>query len=316
MRLPGRVLMALYYTAAPERGRIWKSMIADALPDLEMRLSPEIGDPADIRFLAAWTLPPGLIETLPNLEVLFSLGAGVDQLDLSQVPDHVTIVRLIEPNLADGMAEYVAMMVLALHRDLYAYADRQAERLWQPLPQMPARDRRVGVAGLGEMGRAALAALRPFGFPLSGWSRSPHDLPGVTCFHGPDGLRDFAAQTDILVNLLPLTPETRRILGAELFGRMPQGAAIVSAGRGGHLDAPALVAALDSGQLSRAILDVTPVEPLPTDDPLWTHPRIVVTPHVAAATDIDGSGKAVIANLRRHLAGEPMVGIVERDRGY
>lgn len=316
MRLPGRVLMALYYTAAPERGRIWKSMIANALPDLEVRLAPEIGDPADIRFLAAWTLPPGLIETLPNLEVLFSLGAGVDQLDLSQVPDHVTIVRLIEPNLADGMAEYVAMMVLALHRDLYAYADRQRERLWQPLPQVPARDRRVGVAGLGEMGRAALAALRPFGFALSGWSRSPRDLPGVTCFHGPEGLRDFAAQTDILVNLLPLTPETRGILGAELFGRMPQGAAIVSAGRGGHLDAPALIAALDSRQLSRAILDVTPVEPLPTDDPLWTHPRIVVTPHVAAATDIDGSGKAVIVNLRQHLEGEPMVGIVERDRGY
>lgn len=316
MRLPGRALMALYYTAAPERGRIWKSMIADALPELEVRLAPDIGDPADIRFLAAWTLPPGLIETLPNLEVLFSLGAGVDQLDLSQVPEKVTIVRLIEPNLADGMAEYVAMTVLALHRDLYAYADRQRERLWQPLPQVPARDRRVGIAGLGEMGRAALAALKPFSFALSGWSRSPHDLPGVTCFHGPDGLQDFAGQADILVNLLPLTPETRGILGAELFARMPQGAAIVSAGRGGHLDPQALIAALDSGQLSRAILDVTPVEPLPTDDPLWTHPRIVVTPHVAAATDIDGSGKAVIANLRRHLAGEPMVGIVERDRGY
>lgn len=308
--------MALYYTAAPERGRIWKSMIADALPELEVRLSPAIGDPADIRFLAAWTLPPGLIEALPNLEVLFSLGAGVDQLDLSQVPKHVTIVRLIEPNLADGMAEYVAMAALALHRDLYAYADRQRERLWQPLPQVPARNRRVGIAGLGEMGKAALAALKPFGFSLSGWSRSRRDLAGVTCFHGAEGLQAFAAQTDILVNLLPLTPETRGILGAELFAQMPRGAAIVSAGRGGHLDPQALIAALDSGRLSRAILDVTPVEPLPAGDPLWTHPRIVVTPHVAAATDIEGSGKAVIANLRRYLAGEPMIGIVQRDRGY
>ena len=308
--------MALYYTAAPERGRIWKSMIADALPELEVRLSPAIGDPADIRFLAAWTLPPGLIESLPNLQVLFSLGAGVDQLDLSQVPEHVTIVRLIEPNLADGMAEYVAMAVLALHRDLYAYADQQHAGLWQPLPQVPARNRRIGIAGLGEMGRAALAALKPFGFPLSGWSRSPRDMAGVTCFHGAEGLRDFAAQADILVNLLPLTPETRGILGADLFARMPQGAAIVSAGRGGHLDPQALIAALDGGRLSRAILDVTPVEPLPAGDPLWTHPRVVVTPHVAAATDIEGSGKAVIANLRRHLAGEPMLGIVARDRGY
>ena len=308
--------MALYYTAAPERGRIWKSMIADALPELEVRLSPAIGDPADIRFLAAWTLPPGLIETLPNLELLFSLGAGVDQLDLSQVPEHVTIVRLIEPNLADGMAEYVAMAVLALHRDLYAYADQQRAGLWQPLPQVPARNRRVGIAGLGEMGRAALAALKPFGFPLSGWSRSPRDMAGVTCFHGAEGLRDFAAQADILVNLLPLTFETRGILGADLFARMPQGAAIVSAGRGRHLDPQALIAALDGGRLSRAILDVTPVEPLPAGDPLWTHPRVVVTPHVAAATDIEGSGKAVIANLRRHLTGEPMMGIIARDRGY
>lgn len=316
MRLPGRVLMALYYTAAPERGRIWKSMIADALPELEVRLSPAIGDPTDIRFLAAWTLPPELIEALPNLEVLFSLGAGVDQLDLSQVPERVTIVRLIEPNLADGMAEYVAMAVLALHRDLYAYADQQRAELWQPLPQVPARNRRIGIAGLGEMGRAALAALKPFGFSLSGWSRSPRDLAGVTCFHGAEGLQAFAAQADILVNLLPLTPETRGILGGELFAQMPRGAAIVSAGRGGHLDPEALIAALDSGQLSRAVLDVTPVEPLPAGDPLWTHPRIVVTPHVAAATDIEGSGKAVIANLRRHLAGEPMIGIVQRDRGY
>ncbi|MEH3039569.1 MAG: glyoxylate/hydroxypyruvate reductase A [Sphingomonas paucimobilis] len=309
-------MTAFLYAAAPERGRVWAGMIAQALPELEVRLSPDIGDPADVRYLAAWTLPPGLIETLPNLEVLFSIGAGVDQLDLSQIPARVTVVRLIEPNLAAAMAEYVVMTVLALHRDLYAYADQQRDRLWRQLPQLPGGERRVGIAGLGQMGAAALAALAPFGFALSGWSRSPREVPGVACFHGADGLRAFASQTDILVNLLPLTAETRGILGEELFAHMPQGAAIVSAGRGGHLDAAALIAALDSGRLSRAILDVTPVEPLPAGDPLWTHPRVVLTPHVAATTDNDGSGKAVIANLRRHLAGEPMIGIVERDRGY
>lgn len=307
---------AFLYTAAPERGRLWAAMFAKALPELEVRLSPDIGDPVDVRFLAAWTLEPGLIETLPNLEILFSIGAGVDQLDLRQIPPRVKVVRLIEPNLAAAMAEYVAMTVLALHRDLYAYADQQRAGLWRQLPQVPAAERRVGIAGLGQMGAAALAALTPFGFALSGWSRSPRDMPGVTCFHGADGLRAFAAQTDILVNLLPLTPETRGILGKELFEQMPEGAAIVSAGRGGHLDSTALIAALDSGRLSRAILDVVPVEPLPAGDPLWTHPRVVVTPHVAAATDSEGSGKAVIANLRRHLAGEPMIGIVERHRGY
>lgn len=309
-------MSALLYTAAPARGEVWAEMIGQAIPELEVRLSPDQGDPADVRYLAAWTLPAGLIETLPNLEVLFSIGAGVDQLDLSQVPPHVTVVRLVEPNLAAAMAEYVVMTVLALHRDLYAYADQQRERVWRALPQVPAAERRVGIAGLGQMGSAALDALRPFGFQLSGWSRSPRDVPGVTCFHGDDGLREFAAQIDILVNLLPLTPETRGILGQPLFSDMPEGAAIVSAGRGGHLDPAALVAALDGGRLSRAILDVTPMEPLPTDDPLWAHPRVVLTPHVAAATDTEGSGKALIANLQRHLAGEPMVGVVARDRGY
>lgn len=307
---------ALLYTAAPARGQVWAGMIGRAIPELEVRLSPDQGDPADVRYLAAWTLPAGLIETLPNLEVLFSIGAGVDQLDLSQVPPHVAVVRLVEPNLAAAMAEYVVMTVLALHRDLYAYADQQRGRVWRALPQVPAGERRVGIAGLGQMGSAALDALRPFGFQLSGWSRSPRDVPDVTCFHGDDGLRAFAAQADILVNLLPLTPETRGILGQPLFAQMPEGAAIVSAGRGGHLDAAALIAALDGGRLSRAILDVTPVEPLPTDDPLWSHPRVVLTPHVAAATDTEGSGKALIANLKRHLTNEPMVGVVARDRGY
>ncbi|KQM88305.1 glyoxylate/hydroxypyruvate reductase A [Sphingomonas sp. Leaf23] len=309
-------MSALLYTAAPTRGQVWAGMIGQAIPELEVRLSPDQGDPADVRYLAAWTLPAGLVEALPNLEVLFSIGAGVDQLDLSQMPPHVTVVRLVEPNLAAAMAEYVVMTVLALHRDLYAYADQQRERVWRALPQVAAGERRVGIAGLGQMGSAALDALRPFGFQLSGWSRSPRDVPGVTCFHGDEGLREFAAQADILVNLLPLTPETRGILGQPLFADMPKGAAIVSAGRGGHLDPAALVAALDSGRLSRAILDVTPIEPLPTDDPLWSHQRVVLTPHVAAATDTEGSGKALIANLKRHLAGEPMVGVVARDRGY
>ncbi|MDJ0277044.1 glyoxylate/hydroxypyruvate reductase A [Sphingomonas sp. 2R-10] len=308
--------MALLYTAQLARGAVWAAMFAQAMPELDVRLAPDIGDPEDIRYLAAWTLPPGLIETLPRLEVLFSIGAGVDQLDLSQVPPHVAVVRLVEPNLAAAMAEYVAMSVLALHRDLYAYADQQRDAVWRQLPQVPAGERRVGIAGLGQMGSAAIAALAPFGFALSGWSRSPRSMTGVTCFHGERGLHAFAAQTDILVNLLPLTPETRGFLGRALFEAMPPGAAVVSAGRGGHLDAEALVAALDAGRLSRAILDVTPVEPLPAGDPLWRHPRVVVTPHVAATTDHEGSGKAVLANIRRHRAGEPLVGVVTRDRGY
>lgn len=308
--------MTLLYVAAPERGARWKTMLAEALPDVPMCLSADECDLADVRYLSAWTLPAGLIERLPHLEVLFSIGAGVDQLDLSQVPEHVTVVRLVEPNLAEAMAEYVAMAVLALHRDLFTYLDRQRAGVWRAERYLPAAQRRVGIMGLGQMGEASIDALRPFGFALNGWSRSPREIAGVRCFHGAEGLAAFLGDSDILISLLPLTDETRGILNAELFARMPEGSALVSAGRGGHLDAAALIAALDSGRLSRAILDVVPVEPLPAGDPLWSHPGVVITPHAAAATDVEGAGRALIDNLRRHRAGEAMVGVVDRGRGY
>lgn len=308
--------MAFLYIAAPARGQLWAKMIGEALPDLDVRLSPDDGDRADVRYLAAWTLPDGLIETLPNLEVLFSIGAGVDQLDLAQVPPHITVVRLVEPNLAEAMAEYVTMMALALHRDLFPYLAQQRAGEWRGLPRAVTRARRVGVMGLGQMGLKAIKALRPFGFALKGWSRSPHDVAGVDCFHGPEGLAAFLGETDILVCLLPLTDETKGILNADLFAALPEGAALISVGRGAHLDPAALIAALDAGHLSRAVLDVTPIEPLPAGDPLWTHPGIVITPHASASTDAEGSGRVLIQNLMRHRAGEPMVGVVDRSRGY
>lgn len=308
--------MTLLYTANPARGLRWRELFAELAPELEIRLAPDAGNREDIRYLSAWTIQPGLIETLPNLEVLFSIGAGVDQLDLSLVPDHVKLVRLIEQNLAEGMAEYVAMSVLALHRFLPDYLEAQAERRWAPINQVAAADRRIGVMGLGQMGEASLEALSGFGFALRGWSRSPREIQGVECFHGADGLKQFLAGTDILVCLLPLTDDTKGILGTELFALLPRGAMLVNAGRGGHLDAPALLAALASGQIARAILDVTPIEPLPADDPLWSHPKVIVTPHVASATDAEGAGRALIANIRRYEAGEPMEGLVDRKRGY
>ena len=308
--------MTLLYKADPVRGQRWQALFAELAPELEIRLWPDVGDPADIRFLSAWTLEPGLIESLPNLEVLFSIGAGVDQLDLTQVPSQVTLVRLVEDNLAASMAEYVAMSVLALHRFLPDYLDSQAARTWQPIREVSPRERRVGIMGLGQMGKAALAALQPFHFSLRGWSRSARAIDGVETFAGESGLSAFLAGTDILVCLLPLTDETRGILDARLFAQLPEGARLVHAGRGGHLNPADLITALDTGTLSRAIVDVTPVEPLPQDDPLWSHPRIIITPHAAAATDAEGAGRALIANIRRNLRGEKMVGEVNRERGY
>ena len=170
--------------------------------------------------------------------------------------------------------------------------------------------------GLGTLGRAALEALRPFGFPLAGWSRSAHDIPGVACFAGAEQLAEFLARTRILVCLLPLTDATRGILDRRIFDALPHGAGIVNVGRGGHLVERDLLDALDEGAVSAAIVDVMTQEPPPPDHPFWDHPRILMTPHMAANTDAESGGLALLENIRRYRRGEPMQGIIRRDLGY
>ena len=308
--------MTFLYKSDPARGAVWARLFAEHAPDVPFRMWPDVGDPAQVRYLAAWTMPAGLMETLPKLEVLFCVGAGIDQLDLSQVPDSIPVVRMVEPGLAAGMVEFATLAVLALHRDWPAYAAQQRERKWQALRVARAQERRVGVMGLGVLGLAVLEKLHGFGFPCAGWSRSVRRLDAIECHSGEDALPAFLARTDILVNLLPLTPATRGILARGLFDALPRGAAVVNVGRGGHLVAGDLIAALDAGHLSAAILDVADPEPLPHEHPFWIHPRIVVTPHIASETQPETSAGVVIDNIRRHQRGEPLVGLVDRQRGY
>lgn len=308
--------MTLFYTSDPARGAIWRDVFAAEAPEIAFVTKEEAPPPADARYLAAWAPTRELIAQLPALEVVFSIGAGVDQIDAGVLPPHVTLVRMIEPGIRQGMVEYGVMATLMLHRDMIDYGIAQRERRWAPRPLVPASRRRVGVLGLGDLGRAVLDALRPFGFALSGWSRSPHAIDGVTCHAGDAALRGFLAECDILLCLLPLTPETRGILNRGTLSCLPPAAAVVNVGRGGHLVADDLVALLDSGHLSGAVLDVTEPEPLPADHPLMAHARIVLTPHIASATRADSGARSVIANIRRHLAGQEMVGTVARSRGY
>lgn len=308
--------MALLYMADPVRGDVWRRVLAERAPELDVRVWPDVGNPAEIRWLVAWEGPADPLAAFPALEIVFSVGAGVDQFDLTRIPPHVAVVRMIEPGIAEGMIEYAAMAVLALHRDLPAYIDQQRRHRWQPILARPATERRVGVMGLGRLGRAVLERLAPFGFPLAGWNRSPRDLPGVESFAGAASLPAFLARTDILVCLLPLTDETRGVLDRRLFAGLPKGASLVNVGRGGHLVADDLLAALDDGTLSAAVLDVTEPEPMPADHPFWSHPRILLTPHVASQTRPETAALAVLDNLRRHAAGEPLTGLVDRARGY
>ena len=214
------------------------------------------------------------------------------------------------------MVEYVTLAVLALHRDFIDYRAQQQRAEWREIRVQPAPTRRVGVLGLGQLGHAALQRLRSFGFSCAGWSRSRHAVDGVQCFAGADELPAFLARTDILVCLLPLTDATRGMLDAALFAQLPKGASVVNAGRGAQLVASDLISALDSGRLSAAVLDVCEPEPPPPDHPFWQHPRIWMTPHIASMTQPETAVDVVLENLRRHRAGEPLVGLVDRGRGY
>jgi len=308
--------MTFLYKADPARGEQWARLFAQKAPELEFRVWPELGDPAAIRYLAAWQPPEDPARTLPNLEVVFSVGAGIDQFDLSGVPAHVPVVRMIEPGIVEGMVEYVTQAVLTIHRDLFEYGLQQQQRSWREMPVRAAASRRVGVLGLGVLGTAVLERLQLFGFPCAGWSRSPRTRDGIECFAGTDSLDAFLARTDVLICLLPLTDSTRGLLDAKLFAALPEGASIVNVGRGPQLNQDDLLAALASGQLRNAILDVTDPEPLPATHPLWTHPRVRVTPHIASATRPDTAVDVVLDNIRRHRAGQPMIGQIDRKRGY
>jgi glyoxylate/hydroxypyruvate reductase len=306
---------AILFKSTQARARVWARRFAAELPELEFRVWPEAGDPDEVRYLAAWTLPDDL-GIFRNLEVIFSVAAGVDQFDLSRVPASLPVVRMIEPGLVAGMVEYVTWAVLSLHRGIPAYLERQRQAVWQEDPVPRASDRRVGVMGMGELGRAALGRLATFGFALRGWSRSPREMVGVACHAGADGLPGFLAACDILVCLLPLTAQTTRLLDARLFAALPAGAAVVNAGRGGHLVLDDLLACLDAGHLAGAVLDVTEPEPLPAGHPLWRHPRVWLTPHIASASDAEGGAAVVIGNIRRHRAGESLIGLVDPRQGY
>lgn len=308
--------MCILYMAWPSDAAKWQAAFARQAPALEFRQAPDVGDPRDVRYLIAWESSADLIERFPNLQVLYSAGAGVDQFDLSILPAHVPLVRLVEPSMATIMTEYVQFAVLALHRDILSYRAQQAARVWAELPIVPASRRRVGVMGVGTLGQAVLERLQPLGFQLSGWNRSEKVVPGGRCFVGMEQLPAFLEQCDILVNLLPLTAQTTGILNAGRLDRLPMGAGLVNVGRGAHLVEEDVIRALDEGRLGGAILDVFEQEPPPPDHPFWGHPKVLMTPHVASTVQVDGAVSVIVENLQRERRGEALLNVVDRTRGY
>jgi glyoxylate/hydroxypyruvate reductase len=309
--------MSLLFCSDTDAPEPWREALARELPDMEFRLWPDVGEPARVNYALVWRPKPGLLASLPNLKAVLSLGAGVDHILLDpELPQAVPIVRMVDAGLAAQMSEYALYGVLHFHRSMQRYAEQQRGARWRQLPAVPASQRTVGIMGLGILGGDFVRKLVPLGFTVLGWSRTSRRLPGVTSFHGPEGLNEFLARTEILTNFLPLTAETAGILSASIFMRLPRGACIINIARGAHLNERDLLTALDQGQLGGAMLDVFQREPLPPEHPFWHHPKVVVTPHVAAQAIAELMVSQVIDNIRRIERGEPPLGLVDRSRGY
>lgn len=306
----------LLYKGPQARGESWQRAVASALPDATWCTWPDIPAPENVDAIIAWTLPDNALETYPNVKAIFSVGAGVDQLQPDKIPDSIKLVRLIDPSLTQQMQTYVLSSVMMIHRDHFLYQTQKAQKTWQQHKVALPHECTISILGLGELGKAVASQLSALGFNVNGWSRSAKQLDGVSTFHGQQGLQDMLALTDILVSLLPLTDETKGMINADTLAQLPQGASVINAGRGEQIVDEDLLAALDSGHIQYAILDVFKHEPLSESHPYWTHPRVHITPHIASITRNDTAGDRLAENLLRWHQGEPMMGEVDKQRGY
>jgi glyoxylate/hydroxypyruvate reductase A len=299
-----KLLLAGSFDAGEED--LWRAALAAALPEATL-LSPAQAQQAPAEVVAAIVAnpPPGSLQGLPALQLIQSLWAGVDRLLAdATLPTGVPLARMVDPAMNAAMAETALWAVLSLHRHFYAYARQQRAGLWQTLPQRRADELRVLVLGQGQMGQAAAARLAQQGYRVAGWRRDGQPLAPLL------------AQAHIVLNLLPLTPATRGLLNAGFFAALPRGAGVVNLARGAHLVDDALLAALDSGQVGHAVLDVFSTEPLPAGHRYWQHPQVTVLPHAAAATDPRSAAQVAAANVRAVLAGQPPAHRVDRERAY
>lgn len=309
--------MALLFRSSVDSEARWQPQLARLMPELEIRLWPDVGDPRGIDYALVWRPEPGLLASLPNLKLILSLGAGVDHILCDpQLPHHVPIVRLVDPYMTDAMSEFVVLQVLRLHRRDLDYRAQQAAGIWKELAQKNAAERPVGILGFGELGQDAGRKLKGLGFDVAFWSRKEKTVDGFAGHSGRSGLSAVLSRSEILVCLLPLTTETDGILSARTFALLPKGAGLINAARGAHLVEKDLIAALDTGQLSAAVLDVFRDEPLPASHPFWHHPRIVVTPHVAAATNPSTAAPIILDNIRRFEDGRPLLNRIDPEQGY
>ncbi|WP_316858845.1 glyoxylate/hydroxypyruvate reductase A [uncultured Cohaesibacter sp.] len=299
----------------------WVENLTAQLPEAEIRLSDNLGDLSEIEYALAWKGDTDFLKALPNLKAIFSLGAGVEFLtqidDLPEVP----VVRVVGDDLTARMCEYVVWQCLMHHRRQLHCLEMQKQKIWDQTADAAASDFRVGIMGIGVLGEAAAHKLKMMGYQVSGWSRSPKTIEGIDTYHGPDGLDVMLAKTDILVTLLPHTPQTEGILNLDLFRKLAKdgplgGGVVINAGRGKLQVEEDIATAIREGILAGASLDVFEKEPLSPDSPLWDLPNVILTSHIAAISAPKATTIHIAEQIRRNEAGEPMTGIVDMKRGY
>lgn len=300
----------------PER---WRRALAPLLPGMDWRVWPDaVGHADDITIALVWRPKPGVLKDFPNLKAVYNLGAGVERLlQDPTLPRHVPLIRMVDPALTAGMTEYVVHRVLHYHRRFDLLAARQRDHVWKWLEAPDTATRSIGIMGMGELGRDTAEKLRGLGFKnIAGWSRTPKTVTGVESFHGDKTLISFLKRTEILVCLLPLTPETEGIINAETLAALPTGAHVINSARGGHVVEEDLLDALNTDHIAGASLDVFRTEPLPAHSPLWDHPKVMVTPHIASLSVPSSAAPDIAANIRRIEAGETPTDVVDFVRGY
>jgi glyoxylate/hydroxypyruvate reductase A len=296
--------------------REWRSALAAELPDLDFRVDPEVGDPGEISYALTWLPPKGFFQRFRNLKLVTNLGAGADALlnrdDLVPVP----ITRLSDPGMVSLMTSYVIFAVTRYARDMHIFERAKRRGEWHYVHPRPLRDIKVAVLGLGELGAHAAQALANMGYDVSGWSRSLKSIPGVACSSGREALDQVLGESEIVVSLLPATGDTRALLGARELALLPHGAKFINASRSAVVDEEALIAALRSGAIGEATLDVFNVEPLPSSHPFWSLDNVLITPHLASITVPALAARNVAESIRRVRRGEEPLHRVDPQRGY
>jgi glyoxylate/hydroxypyruvate reductase len=309
--------MNILYLSQVDPAERWLPTLTKLLPEDRFFTGDDAFDPSTIDIALVATPKRGVLGQLSNIRLVQSLWMGVDGLLADPTfPRYKPLARLIDPGMVAAMVESVVSHVLDYHRHHYLYRTQQAAKIWKKLPQFLASDRTVGILGLGELGTAVAARLLTFDFKVAGWKRRPGQLPDIQCFYGATGIGEVLSRSQAVICLLPLTDETRGVLNSAAFAKMPKGSCVINVARGPHVVIADLLAALDSGHLAHAYLDVFDAEPLPANSPLWTHPGITLTPHSAALTEPRTAMARVVENIERVRAGKPALNLVDFGAGY